>query len=92
VSTDYSISVLVHNPKSRRYALLLLASSHVMHTFQIRPFSNSIEAVLVAMSFVALYKFIAECPRNYDKVLKVNMACRVKVSATDIYVSSQMCT
>jgi phosphatidylinositol glycan class Z len=68
VSTDYSVSSLVHNPESRRYALLLLASSHVMHTFQTRPFSNSIEAVLVAMCFVLFRNFVAERPKNYGKV------------------------
>jgi phosphatidylinositol glycan class Z len=47
---------LVPTPSARRLGLLLLASSHVMSTFQVRPFSNSIEAVLVALSLLFLRK------------------------------------
>ncbi|OJA17272.1 hypothetical protein AZE42_03048 [Rhizopogon vesiculosus] len=53
---DYSLARLIPSPTDRRLGLLLLASSHVMHTFQVRPFSNSIEAVLVALSLVLLRK------------------------------------
>ncbi len=42
---------MVHEPV-RLQALLLVASSYVMHTYQLRPFSNSIEAILVALSLV----------------------------------------
>lgn len=41
---------------SRAKALLLLASSHVLMTFQLRPFSNSLEAVLVAASLATMDK------------------------------------
>lgn len=61
---DYSVSLLVHNPESRRYALLLLASSYVMHTFQVRPFSNSIEAALVALCFAVFRNFWETYRRN----------------------------
>ncbi|KAG1740454.1 glycosyltransferase family 22 protein [Suillus paluster] len=47
---DYSLMNLVSPPSDRRLGLLLLASSHITNTFQVRPFSNSIEAVLVALS------------------------------------------
>lgn len=53
---DYSFMSLVPTPGARRLGLLLLASSHVMNTFQVRPFSNSIEAVLVALSLLFLRK------------------------------------
>ncbi|KIK38522.1 glycosyltransferase family 22 protein [Suillus luteus UH-Slu-Lm8-n1] len=53
---DYSLTGLVSTPSARRLGLLLLASSHVMNTLQIRPFSNSIEAVLVALSLLFLRK------------------------------------
>lgn len=53
-------------PPSDRLGLLLLASSHVMNTFQVRPFSNSIEAVLVALSLVFLHKIISV--NKLDKV------------------------
>lgn len=49
---DYSLINLIPLPSDRQLGLLLLASSHVMNTFQVRPFSNSIEAVLVALSMV----------------------------------------
>ncbi|KZP17350.1 glycosyltransferase family 22 protein [Athelia psychrophila] len=55
---DFSVWQLVDNPTSRAYALLLLASSHVMHTFQVRPFSNSLEAVLVVLCFVLLRRLM----------------------------------
>jgi phosphatidylinositol glycan class Z len=51
---------LVPLQNGRRLGLLLLASSHVMHTFQVRPFSNSIEAVLVALSLLLLRKIISD--------------------------------
>ena len=35
-------------PNEPATALVLLASSHVMFTFQLRPFTNSIEAILLA--------------------------------------------
>ena len=41
-------------------ALVLLASSYVMHTFQIRPFSNAIEAILVAASLRAYKSLIGD--------------------------------
>ena len=47
---------LVPSPRDRRLGLLLLGSSHVMNTFQVRPFSNSIEAALVSLSLVLLCK------------------------------------
>lgn len=53
---DYSLMSLVPTPSARRLGLLLLASSHVTNTFQVRPFSNSIEAVLVALSLLFLRK------------------------------------
>ncbi|KAI0704217.1 Alg9-like mannosyltransferase family-domain-containing protein [Cerioporus squamosus] len=50
---DYALYHLVHEP-ARAHALILLGSSYVMHTYQVRPFSNSIEAVLVALSLLLL--------------------------------------
>ncbi|KZT71263.1 glycosyltransferase family 22 protein [Daedalea quercina L-15889] len=50
---DRSIYKLVPNRAERMPALILLSSSYVMHTFQIRPFSNAIEAILVAASLRA---------------------------------------
>lgn len=41
-------------------ALVLLASSYVMHTFQVSPFSNSIEAILVAASLRASKSLVSD--------------------------------
>ncbi|KAI0819879.1 Alg9-like mannosyltransferase family-domain-containing protein [Trametes gibbosa] len=54
---DYSVYHLVHD-SARLQALSLLASSYVMHTYQVRPFSNSIEAALVALSLVLLRELL----------------------------------
>ncbi|KAG1752252.1 glycosyltransferase family 22 protein [Suillus lakei] len=64
---DYSLISLVPTPNARRLSLLLLASSHVMNTFQVRPFSNSIEAVLVALSLVLSRKIssVKTLDKNY---------------------------
>ena len=45
---------LVSPPAARRWCLLLLASSYVTCTFQVRPFSNSLESVLVSLCLVLL--------------------------------------
>ncbi|KAI0684909.1 Alg9-like mannosyltransferase family-domain-containing protein [Cytidiella melzeri] len=49
---DICVAQLV--PLARAKALLLLASSHVLMTFQVRPFSNSLEANLVAAALAVL--------------------------------------
>ncbi|KAH9944881.1 Alg9-like mannosyltransferase family-domain-containing protein [Amylocystis lapponica] len=56
---DYCVFQLVPNPVLRGQALILLASSYVIHTFQVRPFSNSLEAVLVALSLVFLQNLLS---------------------------------
>lgn len=50
---------MVHEPV-RLQALLLVGSSYVMHTYQLRPFSNSIEAILVALSLVLVKKLLSD--------------------------------
>lgn len=49
---DFSVARLV--PQRRTLALVLLGTSHVMFTFQARPFTNSIEALLVALALIIL--------------------------------------
>lgn len=56
---DYCIAELIPNGGDRTYALILFASSYVTHTFQVRPFTNSIETVLVALSMVALRNLVS---------------------------------
>ncbi|KAH7883031.1 glycosyltransferase family 22 protein [Phlebopus sp. FC_14] len=57
---DVSLWQIVSAPKCRQLALILLASSHVIHTFQIRPFSNSLESVLVALCLLLLRRISTE--------------------------------
>lgn len=59
IATDYCVYCLV--PIGSRKSLILLASSSTLLTFQLRPFSNSTEAVLLAVSLI-IYKHIYERP------------------------------
>lgn len=77
---------MVDNPASRRYALLVLASTHVTHTFQVRPFSNSLEAVLVAWCFVALHGIMRE--RGPDKVKVPHLATLFQAICSDLQSSN----
>ena len=45
-------------PPMRSFAVLLLSSSYVTHAFYVRPFSNSLEAVIVALCLVCLKKIV----------------------------------
>ncbi|KAI0366536.1 hypothetical protein BV20DRAFT_641947 [Pilatotrama ljubarskyi] len=56
---------------ARLQALLLLASSYVTVTYQVRPFSNSLEAVQVALSLVLLKKLLVleNAPRQSQRSL-----------------------
>ncbi|KIM60480.1 glycosyltransferase family 22 protein [Scleroderma citrinum Foug A] len=54
---DVSVAILVP-PPMRSFALLLLSSSYVTHAFYVRPFSNSLEAVIVALCLVCLKKIV----------------------------------
>ena len=54
---------LVSQPAPRRLAQLLLASSYVTCTFQVRPFSNSVESVLVSLCLVLLRQILDKCTR-----------------------------
>ncbi|KIJ07508.1 glycosyltransferase family 22 protein [Paxillus involutus ATCC 200175] len=57
---DYSLLSLISSPAHQRLGLLLLASSYVMHTFQVRPFSNSLESVLVALCLVLFQRIVVD--------------------------------
>ena len=54
---DYAAYYLSYEA-SRMSALVLLGSSYVIHTYQVRPFSNSIESVLLAISLLLLRKLL----------------------------------
>lgn len=77
---DYSISKVIPHDRDRLYALILLASSHVVLTFQVRPFSNSIEAVFVALSMVVLHSLVSMRP-SYKAGLYFCQASRVLIGS-----------
>lgn len=57
-TVDFSVWSLVSQPASRRLPLLLLASSYVTCTFQVRPFSNSLESVLLSLCLVLFRRIL----------------------------------
>lgn len=57
---DWAVHELVHSPKQRRFAVLLVASSYVTWTFQTHTFSNSIETLLVLWSIVLVERIVAQ--------------------------------
>ncbi|KAI0634585.1 Alg9-like mannosyltransferase family-domain-containing protein [Trametes polyzona] len=82
---DYSVYHLVHD-SARLHALLLLASSYVMHTYQVRPFSNSTEAILVAVSLVLLKGlFTGEVDRKTSKRGPAYLALLVFVCVSGLF-------
>ena len=56
VLEDWAIHELVPNPRQRRIAVTLIASSYVTWTYQTHTFSNAIEALLVLWSLVMLQR------------------------------------
>lgn len=56
VLEDWAIHELVQNPRQRRIAVTLVASSYVTWTYQTHTFSNAIEALLVLWSLVMLQR------------------------------------
>lgn len=75
---DYSLTRLVPTPSARRLGLLLLASSHVMNTFQVRPFSNSMEAVLLSLSLLFFCKI--SLVETLDKRYFLHLLCMTFVT------------
>jgi GPI mannosyltransferase 4 len=60
VLEDWAIHELVHSPRYRRQAVILVASSYVTWTYQSHTFSNSIETLLVAWSLVLIERIVRE--------------------------------
>ena len=52
VLEDWAVYELVPNPRHRRIAVILVASSYVTWTYQTHTFSNSVETILVLWSLV----------------------------------------
>ncbi|ERF70072.1 hypothetical protein EPUS_00259 [Endocarpon pusillum Z07020] len=60
VLEDWAIYELVHAPRHRRQAVILVASSYVTWTYQSHTFSNSIETLLVTWSLVLIERIVRE--------------------------------
>lgn len=54
VLEDWAIHELVHSPRYRRQAVVLVASSYVTWTYQTHTFSNSVETLIVLWSLVLI--------------------------------------
>ena len=64
VLEDWAIHELVHSPRYRRQAVVLVASSYVTWTLQTHTFSNSIETLAVLWSLVLIERIVAEKVKN----------------------------
>lgn len=60
VLEDWAIHELVHSPRYRRQAVVLVASSYVTWTYQTHTFSNSVETLIVLWSLVLIERIANE--------------------------------
>ena len=60
VLEDWALHELIHSPRHRRLAVLLVASSYVTWTYQTHTFSNSIETLTVAWSLVLIQRIVED--------------------------------
>jgi GPI mannosyltransferase 4 len=60
VLEDWAIYELVHSPRKRRDAVILVASSYVTWTFQTHTFSNSVETLIVLWSLVLMQRIAGD--------------------------------
>lgn len=71
VLEDWAIHELVHSPRKRTEAVILVASSYVTWTFQTHTFSNSVETVLVLWCLVLMQRVastsVAQTPPTDEK-------------------------
>ncbi|GAB7347901.1 hypothetical protein MBLNU459_g5424t1 [Dothideomycetes sp. NU459] len=71
VLEDWALHELVHVPKQRRVATILVASSYVTWTFQSHTFSNSIETLIVLWCLVLVGRI------REDKKSSQALACAI---------------
>lgn len=64
VLEDWAIHELLHLPRQRKLAAVLVASSYVTWTYQTHTFSNSIETLVVAWSIVMIQRILENKVRN----------------------------
>ncbi|KAL8820412.1 MAG: hypothetical protein Q9223_001366 [Gallowayella weberi] len=58
VLEDWAIHELVHSPRERRIAVVLVASSYVTWTYQTHTFSNAVETLVVLWSVVMTQRIL----------------------------------
>lgn len=58
VLEDWAIHELVHSPRRRRLAVVLVSSSYVTWTYQTHTFSNSVETLTVTWSLVMIQRIL----------------------------------
>ena len=58
VLEDWAIHELVHSPRQRRIAVILVASSYVTWTYQTHTFSNAVETLVVLWSLVLIRRIL----------------------------------
>ncbi len=64
VLEDWAIHELVHSPRERRVAVILVASSYVTWTYQTHTFSNSVETLVVLWSVILIQRILENKVRD----------------------------
>ncbi|MCJ1418223.1 alpha 1,2 mannosyltransferase [Xylographa parallela] len=64
VLEDWAIHELVHSPRQRRIAVILVASSYVTWTYQTHTFSNAVETLVVLWSLVLIRRILDNKQRS----------------------------
>ena len=58
VLEDWALHELVHSPRHRRLAIVLVASSYVTWSYQTHTFSNSVETMIVLWVLVMIQRLL----------------------------------
>ncbi|RMZ80551.1 hypothetical protein DV737_g2917, partial [Chaetothyriales sp. CBS 132003] len=80
VLEDWAIHELVHSPRYRSQAVVLIASSYVTWTFQTHTFSNSVDTLAVLWSLALIERIVGE---------QVVAGPPDRVNLADVLISSQ---
>ncbi|MCJ1285193.1 alpha 1,2 mannosyltransferase [Xylographa opegraphella] len=64
VLEDWAIYELVHSPRQRRIAVILVASSYVTWTYQTHTFSNAVETLVVLWTLVLIRRILDNKQRS----------------------------
>jgi len=89
VLEDWALDELIHVPKDRRVAQMLVASSYVTWTFQNHTFSNSIETLIVLWCLVLINRI------KEDKACSTNqiLSLRTTIDLSSVaHASSAFCS